>query len=125
MPWLAAACEVVGCEVFLPRRPELMSIESSELQADGLRDGVIVLNAVLRNRATHPQEYPALELTLTDSGDQAVVRKVLLPSDYLGPRRAAELGPQGVAPGAEVVLRVPLDTRRVVATGYKLYLFFP
>jgi len=124
-PWLAAACEVAGCDATLPRRPDLMSIESSELQGDGVREGVIILNAVLRNRATFPQEYPALELTLTDSADQAVVRKVLLPADYLGPRRAAELGPQGVAAGAEVVLRVPLDTRRVSATGYKLYLFFP
>ena len=34
--------------------------------ADGRRDNVIVLNAVLRNQAQFAQEYPALELTLTD-----------------------------------------------------------
>ena len=67
----------------LPRRPELMSIESSDLQADGRREGVIVLNAVLRNQAPFAQEYPALELTLTDERDEAVARRVLLPRDYL------------------------------------------
>jgi predicted Zn finger-like uncharacterized protein len=124
-PYLAAACEMAGCELRLPRRPELMSIESSELQADGLREAVIVLNAVLRNRAPFLQEYPALELTLTDPTDQAVVRRVLYPVDYLGERRASQVVPQGVPPGAEVIVRVPLDTRLVTATGYRLYLFFP
>ena len=47
-------CQPLGCEVPLPRRPELMSIDSSELQADARREGLIVLNAVLRNRAPLP-----------------------------------------------------------------------
>ena len=124
-PYLSAACEMIGCEVRLPRRPELMSIESSELQADGQRDAVIVLNAVLRNRAPFPQEFPALELTLTDAAEKPVARRVLAPLDYLRERGAADMVAHGVAPGAEVVLRVPLDTQRVTATGYRLYLFFP
>jgi predicted Zn finger-like uncharacterized protein len=124
-PWLVTACEMIGCEVRLPRRVELMSIESSELQADGQREAVIVLNAVLRNRAPFPQDYPALELTLTDAAENPVARRVLMPADYLRERPPAELIPRGVAPGSEVVLRVPLDTRQVNATGYRLYLFFP
>jgi len=69
-PPLDAACRLLRCQVPLPRRPELMSIESSDLQAEPRRDGVIVLNAVLRNRATFAQDYPALELTLTDEADR-------------------------------------------------------
>lgn len=124
-PALAAACDAIGCELRLPRRPELMSIESSELQADGQREAVIVLNAVLRNRAPFPQEFPALELTLTDVGEQPLARRVLQPLDYVRERGGAEVIPQGIAPGAEYVLRVPLDARRVAATGYRLYLFYP
>lgn len=124
-PVLAAACDAIGCELRLPRRPELMSIESSELQADGQRETVIVLNAVLRNRAPFPQEFPALELTLTDAGEQPLARRVLQPLDYVRERGGAEMIPQGIAPGAEYVLRVPLDARRVAATGYRLYLFYP
>ena len=124
-PYLAAACDAVGCEVRLPRRPELMSIEGPELQADAQREAVIILNAVLRNRAPFPQEYPALELTLTNATDQAVARRVLLPADYLRGPASGELVPQGMAAGSEAVLRVPLETRGVIATGYRLYLFFP
>ncbi len=122
-PHLAAACAALGCELRLPRRPELMAIESSDLQADARRENVIVLNAVIRNRAPFAQEYPALELTLTDEGDHAVLRRVLAPADYLQGAAAGRLA-QGVAPGAEAALRVLFDTSRVRAVGYRLYLFY-
>ena len=128
-PWvrapLEATCKALRCQVALPRRPELMSIESSDLQADTRRDGVIVLNAVLRNRAAFAQDYPALELTLTDEGDRPLLRRVLAPSDYLDPARAPKLLPEGIAPGGEASLRVFLDASRARATGYRLYLFYP
>lgn len=122
---LREGCRALGCEVSLPRRPELMSIDSSELQADARREGLIVLNAVIRNRARFPQDYPALELTLTDEGDRAVLRRVLSPRDYLERNRADALAREGIAGGAEAALRVLLDTSRTRATGYRLYLFYP
>jgi len=119
---LAAACRVAGCQVLLPRHAEQMNIESSDLQADARREGVIVLNALLKNRASVAQEFPALELTLTDEGQRPVLRRVLMPRDYMDARRALE---DGIAAGTEVSLRVYLDAGRVRATGYRLYLFYP
>jgi len=122
---LQLACKPLGCEVPLPRRTELMSIDASELQADPRRDGLIVLNAVIRNRAPFPQDYPALELTLTDEADRPVLRRVLRPREYLEAARAAELIAQGIGGNAEATLRVLLDASRTRATGYRLYLFYP
>jgi len=122
---LRALCRPLGCEVPLPRRAELMSIDSSELQADSRREGVIVLNAVIRTRARFPQDYPALELTLTDEGDRPVLRRVLAPDDYLERGKSADLVRHGIAGGTEAALRVHLDTSRTRATGYRLYLFYP
>jgi len=124
-PALDAACRLAGCSVQLPRRPDLMSIDSSELQADPRRQGIIVLNAVLRNRARFAQDYPALELTLTDDAERPVLRRVLAPREYLDAARAAQLLAQGIAPGGEASLRVYLDSSRSPATGYRLYLFYP
>ena len=123
-PSLAWTCRFLLCEIPLPRRPELMSIESSDLQADNRSETLIVLNAVLHNRAPFPQEYPSLELTLTDDVDRAVLRRVLAPVDYLEPARFALIR-HGLAPGADAALRVSLDASRSRATGYRLYLFFP
>jgi len=121
---LGTLCLRLGCTVPLPRRPELMSIDSSELQADGRREGLISLNAVIHNRAGFAQDYPSLELTLTDEADRPVLRRVLRPGDYLDPQ-ARTLVPQGIAPGGEATVRVLLDTSRAQATGYRLYLFYP
>ena len=121
---LAAACRLLGCVLRLPRRPDLMSIETSDLESDRRHEGVIVLNAVIHNRAPFGQEYPALELTLTDERDQAVVRRVLAPADYL---RAAAVGSvaEGIAAGAETTLRLHFQAGGVRAVGYRLYLFYP
>jgi len=121
---LERVCRALRCEVALPRRPELMSIDSSDLQTDSRRDNVIILNAVIHNRAPFPQDFPALELTLTDETDHPVVRRVLRPADYLDAARRAQLA-QGIAPGSDAVLRVFLDAGRARATGYRLYLFYP
>jgi len=123
-PQLQAACAALGCELRLPRRPRLMAIESSDLQADGQRENVIVLNAVLRNQAPFAQEYPSLELTLTDERDEAVARRVLSPADYLG-GPAAGVVARGIGPGADAVLHVYIDTSGLRAVGYRMYLFFP
>ena len=123
-PYLAAACATLKCDLKLPRRPKLMAIESSDLQAEGRGDSVIVLNAVLRNQAPFAQEFPSLELTLTDERDEAVARRILAPADYLG-GAGAEVLARGIGPGADAVLRVHIDTSGLRAIGYRMYLFFP
>lgn len=121
---LHSLCAALGCELPLPRRPELMSIDSSELQADGRREGLIALSAVIRNRAAFAQDYPSLELTLTDEDDRPVLRRILAPRDYLD-SRIGQLTAQGIAPASETNVRVLLDTNGTRATGYRLYLFYP
>lgn len=123
-PLLGAACEALGCELRLPRLPQWMSIESSDLQPERSRENVVVLNAVVRNRAAFAQEYPALELTLTDEREYAVQRRVLHPADYLRYAGAERLA-QGIAGGAEAVLRVHLEGAAPGAVGYRVYLFYP
>jgi predicted Zn finger-like uncharacterized protein len=123
-PFLIAACVTLKCDLKLPRRPKLMAIESSDLQADGRRDNVIVLNAVLRNQAPFAQEYPSLELTLTDERDEAVARRVLVPADYLAGQPVEQVS-RGIGAGADAPLRVYFDTGSLRAVGYRMYLFFP
>jgi predicted Zn finger-like uncharacterized protein len=123
-PHLQVVCAALRCELRLPRRPKQMAIESSDLQAEGRRENVIVLNAVLRNQAQFAQEFPALELTLTDERDEPVARRVLLPADYLTGAAAGQIA-RGLAPGADAALRLYFETSGLRAVGYRMYLFFP
>jgi predicted Zn finger-like uncharacterized protein len=121
-PLLKDACAMLGCSISLPRRSELMSIESSDLQADGANPNVVVLTATLRNRAAFAQAHPALELTLTDSQDLPLARRVLQAVDYLD---AAPDNDSGFAAGAERPIKLTLQLADIKATGYRLYLFYP
>jgi predicted Zn finger-like uncharacterized protein len=122
---LEAACRLLGCELRLPRQVKLLSIDSYDVHPDPRREGVIVLNAVIRNRAPFPQEYPALHLTLTDEEDRALVGRSVLPREYLEPGRFAELVKRGIEAGGEAALTLHFDASRTRATGYELVLFYP
>lgn len=121
-PVLAELCTNLGCDVPLPRHAELISIESSDLQADPGNPSVMVLTATLRNRALFAQSHPSLELTLTDSQDQPLARRVLAAQDYLDRSRSVEAGFPG---NSELPVKVFMEASSLKATGYRLYLFFP
>lgn len=121
-PALAALSAALGSELPLPRHADLVSIETSDLQSDPARQRLLVLQATLRNRAAYAQAYPALELTLTDTKDKAIARRVLLPDEYLPP---ASLEQKSFAAHAEVDLRLWLEAKDLSAAGYRLYVFYP
>jgi hypothetical protein len=121
-PYAAALCASLGCELPLPRRIELMSIDASDLQADTSNPNVMVLSATLKNRAIFDQQHPLLELTLTDVQDQPVVRRVLAPRDYLG---IAVNTQAGIAANTEIAIKVFIEGSQVKATGYRLFVFYP
>lgn len=120
-PVLEDACRLAGCTVPLPRRPELIRIVSDDMQDDAGRQ-VYVLHALLRNLGRFPQQYPEIELTLTDA-DRPVARRVLRPAEYLDARAAPRLIATGIEAGGEEPLRVYVDARGVRASGYELCIF--
>ena len=121
-PYAASLCANLGCDLPLPRRIELMSIEASDLQADTTNPNIMVLSATLKNRAIFDQQFPLLELTLTDAQDQPVVRRVLTPQDYIGKSANPRAG---FAANTEIAIKVFIEGSQVKATGYRLYLFYP
>ncbi len=120
-PYLAGSCEQIGCEMSLPRRIELVSIEASDLNPDSPRKGRLHLSATLKNRADFAQEYPHLELTLTDTQDQPLVRRAFAPTEYL----PTVPPPTGFAARADAAVALNIDASSVPASGYRLYVFYP
>ena len=126
-PVLEAACRPLDCAVGYARRLERIAISSSSLQpptgAAAIDDGRsrLVLNLVLRNRYDKPQHWPALVLDLTDLSDTVVVRRVLMPENYLTPEQLR--GP--FAPAGELKISVPIEVTGVQVNGYQIDKFFP
>ncbi|MCX7627416.1 MAG: zinc-ribbon domain-containing protein [Methylophilaceae bacterium] len=117
-PWLSLGCQWLGCIVELPRQVDLLVIEDSDLQDDPDHEGVLILTYVLYNRAPFAQAYPLLELTLTDTFDQPVLRRTFTPQEYLP--KDADIA-AGLAPGSEENGRLYLKVEGEQPAGYRLW----
>ncbi|UCV07738.1 DUF3426 domain-containing protein [Dechloromonas denitrificans] len=120
LPAAAALYELAGVDIPLAQNANLVAIETSDLQSDNAR-GLFVLNATLHNRADFAQAWPALELTLTDTSDTVVSRRVMSAAEYLPPGISAERFPAN----GEVAVRLWIEARNIGAAGYRLYIFYP
>jgi hypothetical protein len=121
-PAMESICGAFGCAIPWPNNDALLKLEDSELLEVPGKPNQIALGARIRNLAPAAQEYPYLELTLTDLTGQAASRRVLRPSEYMGrPVASGEV----LAAGAEIAIQLRLETRNIRATGYELLLFYP
>ena len=120
-PALVYYCELLKCIIPLPLKTDLLSIESSGLEADPAHLDQIILHALLRNRAPYAQAYPGLELTLNDTQDKPIARRTFRPDDYLPP---AENEKVGLLPNHEINLNLHLNTANLKPVGYRLMLVY-
>lgn len=117
--FLGGLFQVAGIEVPLPKQSELLAIESTDLQADVPNQQLILLGT-LRNQAPFNQAWPSLELSLMDTANTLLSRRVLFPQDYL----SAD-APPVMAARSELALRLRLSAEGLSPANYRLYVFYP
>jgi len=83
-PVLAALCGLTGCEVSALRQIGDITIDAASFAREKTGDAYR-LNFTLRNAAPVPLAMPAVELSLLDTQERAVVRRVLLPPEFGAP----------------------------------------
>jgi predicted Zn finger-like uncharacterized protein len=120
-PALSGYCRILKCTVPLPQHTDLIGIESSDLVADPANEIQITLNALLRNRAPYAQAFPNLELTLNDTQDKPLARRVFHPAEYLPPQ---EIESAGLSPNHEISIKLHLGTANLKPAGYRLVLLY-
>ena len=121
-PLLAGYCAKLDCTVTLPKKADLIAIDSSELESDPNQSNVVTLHVLVHNRAPFAQAHPSLELTLTNMQDQAIARRVFNPADYL---KTGDDGKLGVPANRDLDIKLRMDTTELKPSGYRLFLFYP
>ena len=121
-PYLASYCELLDCTIRLPQRTKLLNIETSDMQSDAERPGVITLSATIRNHASYPQAFPLFQLTLIDAKDRPLASRTFLPETYLGHKVDST---DAIAPNDEINISLHLESGDLNAAGYRLSLLYP
>ncbi|VTU15852.1 DUF3426 domain-containing protein [Variovorax sp. RA8] len=121
-PALAALCGLTGCELSAPKQIGDITIDGASFAREKSGDAYR-LNFTLRNGAPLPLAMPAIELSLLDTQERAVVRRVLMPAEFGAPsvlparaERAASL---------PLVLTGPEAAGLPPVAGFHLLAFYP
>jgi predicted Zn finger-like uncharacterized protein len=118
-PWLVRLCEPLGCQVQPVRDIDAIVIDSSTLVRR--LGNFYSFDLVLKNTSSFALAVPALELSLTDTGDAVISRRVFLPEEL--PGVPTLLPPLGSVP---VSLRLSLAVGdQLPMSGYRALVFYP
>lgn len=118
-PALARMCELLQCRIGPPRLIEAITIENSAFNR--VRNDTYRLAFTVRNAGRVQVAAPSLELTVTDTQDQPIARRVIAPAE-LGVRDAV-IPAAGEWSGTLGVVVTAADASRVA--GYRLLAFYP
>ncbi|WP_321930799.1 DUF3426 domain-containing protein [Paraburkholderia guartelaensis] len=121
-PLYQQACEQLGCHVLPPRDIDGLLVEPSDLRQVDNEPHHLELKVPLRNRFNVALAYPAIELSLLDRQNNIVVRRVLWPQDYVTPGTSIEAG---LPARTTQTMIVRLDTGDVVASNFRIEIFYP
>ena len=119
-PALIAMCDVLECQIAPFKQIDSVVIDASSFVK--VRGDVYRLNLTLKNTAPVDVAAPAVELTLTDTQDQPMIRHVL---------SAVELGAQQgtLVAGGELTAALALNVKTAGSaeriSGYRLLAFYP
>lgn len=119
-PWLVALCLPLKCQVSAPRQKDAITIDRasfSKVSGNSYR-----LNFTVRNRSTAPVAAPAIELTLTDTSDQPVLRRVFLPAELDFKSDTLSAAEEW---SASLVVTAELSDAVQQTVGYRIYAFYP
>lgn len=117
--WMQALCVPLRCTVAPLRQIESIVVDGSSFRK--IRDDVYQLNLTIKNAAPIALAMPSVELALTDTQDQPVLRRVLSPTD-LG---ATPILPARTEWSGSIPVRVTDSAVALRVAGYRVVAFYP
>jgi len=120
-PYLVQACAALKCEIDLPKNLDFFVLDDSDMQEDYEHKNVIKFSSQLINNAPYAQAYPNIEVTLTDTADQPVLRRTIKPSEYLTSEINVDAG---INSGEELRIKLSINVADIAVAGYRILLLY-
>lgn len=119
-PVMEVLCVLMQCRVAPLRQIESVQIDSASFNK--LRTDVYRLSMTIKNAAETDVALPAIELSLTDAQDQALMRRVFLASELGMPSDVLVAGSE--AP-VSLALSIKTNGNAERVAGYRVLAFYP
>lgn len=121
-PPLLAFCERLDCEIRERRDVSQVEIlEQTRIAPHPKYENVLRIHVVLVNRAAYAQNYPLIEVGLTDSGGNLLARRAFSPGQYLEPSAVEGRLLPNIVASAQLNVTNPNNK----AVGYEVRLVTP
>lgn len=121
---LDRVCASLPCRASLPQEAEYLAVVSSELQ-NVSGTSALQLDVVIRNRSGRAMALPALEVTLTDTQDHLLGRRIFMPADYQDALGSGYRSANGIGPDSDLPIHLVFTGPNSSTTGFLVYPFYP
>jgi hypothetical protein len=115
-PRIEQMCALLRCSVPAWREASAFHITSREIRPHPSAAGVLLVTASFRNDAAFAQDWPRLQLSLSDLNGQSLGLRRFIPREYLG----SEPATRRIGPGqsASITLEILDPGKRAVAFSF-------
>ncbi len=132
--WLQLLCEPLQCDIAPFRHIEAVVIDSSSFNK--INNDFYRLSFALKNTGTIPVAMPSLEVTLTDTQEQALARRVVTPAEFGVTHKDSLLSTGADFSGVIVMQALNVDAKGAAGVaapaatplrvaGYRVLAFYP
>ena len=118
-PWITEACALLACEIPPPKDIGKIELIEAEVAPHPKFNKALRISARLVNHANFAQDYPLMEISLTNSNGVVLARRTFEPREYLEkPHKAAD----GMAPNMTASALLEITQPDDSAVGYEIQL---
>lgn len=115
-PWIERFCALAGCRLEPFRDLDALQLSKRDLHFDPRRDDLLVVNAVLVNRAPIEQPFPVIELLLKERGNTIIASRRFQPAEYT---QSTARSTQAMQPGTPYHLFLELLITGLKVDGFE------
>jgi predicted Zn finger-like uncharacterized protein len=113
---LVRLCAFSGCEPPTRRSPEQFTVVSRSMISHPQQRDALLLSLRFANEAEFAQPFPLLQLSLFDTNERVIARRIFTPGEYLPATAGA---PGRIDPAQTIALQMALEDPGDSVTGFK------
>jgi len=121
-PWVQTFCDYAGCVVLPQRDIGLIELSRTRVTQHPKYENVLIVKGSLVNRAPYSQDFPLIEVSLSNRRGETVARRAFGKKNFLTKQNIDE---QQMLPNVRFPIEIEFINPEPVATGFEVRLVAP